>query len=174
MNEQGSFLNERFQSCCRAVDLIDDDEKDHSQSISHSWNDRQLNLIEDQTGEKTQKNRHNDLRRSDRWISHRVSQRSLSHVEELIESRSMTSFVGQTRVIADDIGFDRWLVWLRIGVDQHGRTTLRAFDQNVQGEISGIVVIFASKAERTEVGNDAGRWAKVNGMAWREKKNRIE
>lgn len=100
-------MNERFQRCCRAIDLIDDDEKDHSQSISHSGNDRQLNLIEDQTGEKTQKHRHDDLRCSDRWISHRVSQRSLSNIEELIQSRSMNSFVGQTRVIADDMRFVR-------------------------------------------------------------------
>ena len=175
MNEQGSFLNERFQGRGGAVDLIDDNEEDHAQSIAHAGNNRQLNLIEHQTGEQSQENGHDDLRGSDRRISNSVSQRSLRNIEELIQPRALHSFVRRrTALVTDDSRLARRTVALRIRFGQNRRARRGTLDQNVQDEVSGIVVIFAPKAKGSEVRNDPVRRTEINRVTRREKKNRIE
>ena len=149
MNEENAFLQERFQCRDRAEDLTDNHEENRPETILYSGIRCSLQIVENQSDQDSENDRHDDLRDEHRRTTKGISQCSLSDIEGLGGQRtgyssrvllvmmiivSSVPWLGERSLQSSFIGIVETFQALRI---------VRCVDQEIQDEIGGIVVYFA-------------------------------
>ena len=174
VNEESPLLNQGFQCRGGAIDLIDDNEEDDSETVLNARIDRRFDLIEDETGEKSQKDGHDDLREDHGWISNGISKGAKRNVVEIVQWGTREEIIWSLAPIHRQDGMSRWIVRLSIGISKDIHRCLITTEEKIQRKIGWIIVFIRLEIEGGEMRENADRRAQIDRMARREEKNGVE